>query len=78
MLYKLQQYIIRKLIAKERKRQIKLGYTLEHDAEIRDVNPNHLIEQAWVHFMRGHYIQTLALFQAQDDLNAKPQDTPTF
>lgn len=71
MLYRIQQAIFRKLIFKERLRQIRLGYTYPHDKAAVIQNPNHLLQEAQVHFDRGHYVEALALLKANQEINTE-------
>lgn len=62
----LKRYLDR-LIKRERQRQVNLGYSQAHDQVMLEADPYHLVREARVHFRRGHYIQALALLQADVD-----------
>lgn len=61
------KWYLRRLIHKERLRQISLGYTHQHDKKALERNPRHLLDEAYVHYNWGRYIQALALLQAEQD-----------
>lgn len=63
----------RKAVVRERVRQIKKGYTAEHDA---DHGPDHLIRLAINYAARGKSVQAAAVMEALRDLLAHPPVTP--
>lgn len=59
------KWVLKKLIAKERKRQIEVHrYTLEHDIRHLGYDPTHLLTEAQAHYEWGHPIPALALLEA--------------
>lgn len=75
--YAILQKLLKKLIAKERARQVKLGYTYEHDEHIYlEHNVNHLVEQARIHYVRAHFIEVLALLDA--DITVRKNNQPRY
>jgi len=66
------KWLLKRQILKERRRQVNVyGYTSEHDDHELEVNSNHLMDEAFLHYQWGHPIQALALLQAQVDAKAR-------
>lgn len=63
---RLLKWYLKRQIFKERRRQIQVyGYTLNHDIDHLMLDSMYLLNEAQQHYEWGHYIQALALLEAQ-------------
>lgn len=64
--FNLINWVLFKLIQKERKHQIEAyGYTLEHDVNALKADPDHLGDLSQWYYAHGKPIKALALLQAE-------------
>ena len=68
---KIIKWILKKLITQERKYQIQVGYTTQHDFDMGTRDKYHLLEESFNYYVKGDYVAALALLEAQKELNAK-------